>query len=97
MIYLLKFLGVMLSMILADICWTYYFIKVTEKKAIGAGIWGSLVLVFASFTTINYVEDRTLLVAAILGSFIGTAGTVWFKNWHETKKSEKKDKINLHD
>jgi hypothetical protein len=97
MIYLLKFLGVMVSMILADVCWTYYFMKVSERKAIAAGIWGSSVLIFGAFTTINYVEDRTLLLAAILGSFIGTAGTVWYKNWHENKKSEKKDKINLHD
>ena len=79
MIYLAKFLGVMFSMILADICWAYYFIKIDERKAIASGFWGSAVLIFGAFTTMNYVEDNTLLIADILGSFIGTAGTVWYK------------------
>lgn len=97
MIYILKFLGVMVSMILVDICWTYYFMKVTERMAVQSGIWASLIIVFGAFTTISYIDDKTLLVAAIIGSFIGTTGTVWYKNFREEKKNMKKDKINLHD
>lgn len=87
MTYALTFLSVMVSMILADICWTYYFIKISELKPVSAGFWGSAVLVFGAFTTMNYVEDKSLLVAAIIGSFIGTAGTVWNKKRMENKKS----------
>ena len=87
-LYILKFLGVMTSMIFADICWTYYFIKVDERKAIGAGLWGSSILIFGAFTTVNYVDDHTLLVAAVLGSFLGTAGAVQMKKRKEEKKTK---------
>lgn len=92
-IYIAKFLGVMTSMILADVSWTYYFIKIEERRPIGAGIWGSLIIVFGAFTTLNYVGDHTLLIAAILGSFIGTALTVEYKRRKDLKSKEeiKKD------
>ena len=82
-VYILKFLGVMVSMILADICWTYYFIKVEERKSLAAGIWSSLIIVFGMFSVINYVDDRSLTIAAIIGAFIGTYVAV------EVKKRKK--------
>jgi hypothetical protein len=78
-IYLTKFIGVMVSMTLADICWTYYFIKIDERKSIPAGIWACLIYIFGAFTVTSYIEDKTLIAAAIIGSFIGTAGTVEYK------------------
>lgn len=81
-----KFILVMISMILADIAWTYYFIKVEERKSIGAGIWGSLILCFGAFTTVNYIHDGRLFIAALLGSFLGTYGAVEFKKRKEVKK-----------
>jgi peptidoglycan biosynthesis protein MviN/MurJ (putative lipid II flippase) len=80
MSYILTFLGVMIAMILADVCWTYYFIKVEERKAVSAGIWSSLIIVASSFITTSYVEDKSLIIAAVIGAFIGTTGTVWYKN-----------------
>jgi hypothetical protein len=71
---------VMVSMILADICWTLYFIKVGEKKEIGAGIWSSLIVLFGAVSTTEYVTDKTLIFAAMLGAFIGTYATVFVKN-----------------
>jgi hypothetical protein len=85
-IYVLKFLGVMLAMTLADICWTYYFIKVEERKSLAAGMWSALIIVFGMFSIINYVDDRTLTVAAIIGAFLGTFIAVEVK-----RRKEKKD------
>lgn len=76
----------MVSMILADIAWTYYFMKVEERKSIGAALWSSLIIVFGMFTTISYVDDRTLSIAAILGAFIGTFIAVEIKKKNEKKK-----------
>lgn len=85
--FILKFILVMLAMIIADICWTVYFIKVEERRAIASGIWSSLIIVASAFTTTSYVEDKSLIPAAVIGAFIGTAGTVWYK-----KRAEQNDK-----
>lgn len=88
--YALKFIGVIIATILVDICWAYYFIKINEEDALASSIWGSLILIFGAFTTINYVDDKSLLIAAIIGSFVGTYGTI-------TYRKKKKSKKNLHD
>ena len=85
--YILKFVLVVLAMIVADVCWTFYFLKVEERKAIASGIWSALIIVGSAFTTTSYVGDRSLIPAAVIGAFIGTAGTVWYK-----KKNEQNDK-----
>jgi len=85
MAFVTKFILVMFSMILADICWTMYFIEVDKRRPIPAGMWGSAIMIFGAITTVNYVGDHRLLVAAIIGSFIGTAGTVYYKNKKENK------------
>ena len=81
----------MCSMILADIAWTYYFIKVDERKTISAGLWSCIILCFAAFTTVNWLSDSRLFIAALIGSFIGTAGAVEFKKRNETKAGSKNE------
>jgi len=74
--YLIKFLTVMISMILADICWATYFIKVSSKESMKAGIWSMLIILFGAFCTTEYVHDKSLIIAAMLGAFIGSYITV---------------------
>ena len=83
--YVIKFILVMLAMIVADVCWTYYFLKVEERKPIDAGIWSALIIVASAFITTSYVADKSLVPAAVLGAFIGTAGTVYYKKKKENK------------
>jgi len=78
----------MSSMILADICWTYYFIKVEERKSLYAGLWSALIIVFGMITTLNYVDDRSLTIAAVLGAFIGTYIAVEMKRRNELKNKK---------
>jgi hypothetical protein len=85
MTYTLTFIGVMISMFLVDICWAKYFIYVSEKKPFQSAVWGCLIMIFGAFTTINYVEDRSLLIAAIIGGFAGTYTAVY----KEARKTEK--------
>lgn len=84
----------MFSMILADICWTYYFIKVEERKSLSAGIWSAMIIIFGMFSVLNYVEDRTLTVAAIIGAFVGTYIAVELKKRKEDKKNIEKNLTN---
>jgi len=81
--YILKFIMVMVAMIITDVCWTVYFMKVEERKPIAAGLWSSAIMLAGAIVTTNYVEDRSLMLAAILGAFIGTAGTVEYKKRKE--------------
>jgi hypothetical protein len=83
-----KFFLVMGCMILADICWAYYFIKIEERKSIASGIWASLIYIFGAFTVTSYVEDKRLIAAAIIGSFIGTSATVEYKKRREKKNAK---------
>lgn len=73
-------------MILTDIAWTVYFLKVEERKVIGSGIWSSLIMICGMMVTTSYVDDRRLMLAAVIGAFIGTAGTVYWKKRKESGK-----------
>jgi hypothetical protein len=74
--YSLSFIGVMVSMFFVDICWAKYFLYVSQRKPFASAAWGSMIMVFGAFTTISYIEDKTLLVPAIIGGFAGTYLTV---------------------
>lgn len=75
----IKFLLVLLSMALVDACFAMYVISVEKRKAIISGLWAGAILCFNGFVTVNYVDDVRLLLAAIIGAFVGTAGTIWYK------------------
>lgn len=80
---IIKFIFVFLAMALADVCWTYYFIKIGERKSIQAGLWGVGVYLCGAFAVMSYMENKMLLIAAILGSFVGTWASVEYKKRKE--------------
>lgn len=81
--YSLQFLIVTVAMFLADVCWAYYFIKIDERRSVAAGIWAVFIYMFGAFTVTSYMEDRSLILAAMLGSFLGTYCTVEYKKRKE--------------
>ena len=88
MIYVLKFLGVMLAMAITDVCWAYYFIKVEERRPMSAGLWSTALFICGATVTSIYVDDKSLIVAAALGSFIGTWATIKYKKNKEDKTKQ---------
>ena len=76
--YIVKFLAVFASTAVGDVCWTYYFLSISQEKALKAGWWGTLVIAFGAVATVSYVHDNSLLVAALIGAFVGTSLTVRF-------------------
>ena len=84
--YIFKFFLVMVAMIITDVCWTYYFIKIGERKSVQAGAWAILLFLSGAVVITNYVGDNTLVIAAAMGSFIGTWITVEFKKYNEDKE-----------
>jgi len=57
MSYALQFLGVLVAMFLADVCWAYYFIKIDERRSVAAGIWAVLIYMFGAFIVTSYMEE----------------------------------------
>ncbi len=86
--YVLKFIGVAGAMAIVDVCWAFYFIKVGERKSTQSGLWAIALFLSGAFVTTSYVHDHSLLIAAAIGSFIGTFLTVEYK-----KRKELKEKI----
>lgn len=85
MMYLLVFV----AMVLADICWAYYFISIEKRNSLAAGMWGSIIYIFGAFTVTHYINDIKYLVPAVLGSFIGTALVIEYKKRKEKKENAK--------
>lgn len=76
---IVTFLLIMLAMALADVCWTLYFIDVDERRAHPAAFWSAMIILVTAFTVTNYVENRIYIAAAFMGAYLGTYGTIKWK------------------
>ena len=83
MSFWVQFLLVTISVAVADVCWTMWFLKTANRNAVKAGIWSALVILFGAFSTISWIDDRRFLIASMIGAFLGT--------WITIKYFDKKD------
>ena len=83
---IVTFLLIMAAMAFADVCWTLYFIDVEERKAHAAAFWSAMIILVTAFTVTNYVENAIYIVAAFIGAYIGTFGTIIWKKRKEAKQ-----------
>jgi hypothetical protein len=86
---IVTFVLVALAMAFADICWTLYFIDVEERRAHAASFWSAMIILVSAFTVTNYVENKIYVIAAFIGAYLGTYGTI---KWKQKKESEKNGK-----
>jgi hypothetical protein len=89
MTYAITFLGVALTLFLADVCWALYFIKIAERNSLMSGVYGSLIYLFGAFAVTQYTQDRSFIIAAVLGAFFGTYVTVEWKRKKDKKQKQK--------
>lgn len=78
--YILIFIGT----VIVDVAWTFYLIKVEERKAVQSGAWAVVIYLLGALIVMSYTTNHFLIIPAVLGSFIGTAGTVWYKKRKES-------------
>jgi uncharacterized membrane protein YiaA len=52
-----------------------------------SGMYGSLIYLFGAFAVTQYTEDKSFIIAAVIGAFFGTYVTVEWK-----RKKDKKEK-----
>lgn len=69
---ILKFFETIILMMVTEGSCTMYLIYTEKRNAIKSGLWCSATVLFTSLTIINYVEDKTMIIAAIIGSFLGS-------------------------
>lgn len=67
-----QFALVFVSLVAVDVCWTLYIAEVNARNAVKAATWSALIMLCGAFATISFVHDKRLLIAAILGAWVGT-------------------------
>lgn len=70
---ILRGVAVFAAMVAVDYAWARYTVRMVEKKVVGAANWSVAIVGLGAFTTINYVNDKTMLIPAVLGAWVGTA------------------------
>lgn len=80
-----KFLLIVLAMAFANICGTLYFSNVGKKEASAAAFWSATLILVNAFVITNYVENNIYIAAAFIGTYLGTFGTI---RWKQKKKEE---------
>lgn len=69
---MIRHLGVLLAVALADSLWTAYITAVSDRLAMVAGWYSAGIILCGAFVTLSYLKDRRFLVSAALGGFLGT-------------------------
>ena len=83
--YILVFFAITIT----DIGWVFYLYAIESRKSLYASMWASFIYLFGAFVVSSYVQDKTLIFAAALGSFAGTFITVEYKKWRERNTKSK--------
>lgn len=65
-------------MTLTDIVWVLSMRAIDKKDALKAGTWSALTILFVSLVTVDYVADKSFIIAEMIGCFCGTYITTKF-------------------
>lgn len=83
--FLLVFVGIALS----DVFWVYCVRSIQGTDPVAAGMWAVAIFLPTALTTVAYVENKWLMLPAMLGHFFGTFAPVY---WEKRKKQKQEDK-----
>ncbi len=83
---MLIWIAVFFAVLITDICWTLYLFSVHERKSLMASMWATFIYLFGAFAVTSYVQNKYLIIAAAIGSFVGTYITIEYKKRKERKK-----------
>lgn len=76
---ILKFLITMIVMAFGEMFCTLYIISTEERHPFKAALYCSLIVTISTLLTINYFEDKLMIIATIIGAFIGSFLTTKYK------------------
>lgn len=82
----LTFVLIGIVMSFANMCGTLYFRNVAKKKAHTAAFWSAMLILVNAIAIVSYVENHAYVLAALLGTYVGTFLTLkWEQNKQENK------------
>lgn len=67
-----QFVLVALAMAAVDWAWTKYMMHAAEKQALPAASWSAAIIGISAFSVTSYVDDHRLILAALIGAWVGT-------------------------
>ncbi len=76
---ILRFIITVIIMAVAEMCCTMYIIATEKRQALAAATYCALIVSFSTLLTLNYVDDKKMIVATIVGAFLGTFITIKIK------------------
>lgn len=78
-IFIIKCLAVAFATGISDLFWTLYITNAQEHKKWRAAFYSSCIILVGSFSVVEYVNDRRLVIPAAIGAFVGTLIPLWRK------------------
>lgn len=78
-IYLLSAVLFVLYIVI-DFAWAMYISTIAHKHYFKASVWSAIIMGLGAFGVISYIENKWLLIPAILGGAVGTYLTKYMKN-----------------
>lgn len=77
-----------MMMVITDICWAVYIVKVQRDLPVQAGLWAVGLFLTGAFAIVGYTTNPWLLIPAGLGAFTGTyLGVMYERHRRNTAKS----------
>ena len=80
--YFLAFIAV----VVLDFVWAIYTRHVTSGNSVKAGLYASAIFITNAYVVVEFVNDVTVVIPAVLGAFVGTSLAVeWDKRNNNVK------------
>lgn len=76
--FFLRSILVFLAAAVTDAVWAYYIKHTGAGSRIRASLSSSLIVILGGFITVEYMDDKRLLVAGALGAFCGTYALMYW-------------------
>ena len=70
--FLVRSFFVFLAAVVTDATWAYYIKHTGRGNLIQASLSSSFIVLLGGFITVEYMDDKRLLLAGALGAFCGT-------------------------
>jgi len=65
---------------ITDAVWAYYIDHTSKANVWRSSLSSSLIVIIGGLMTVEYVQDRRLIIAAAIGGFFGTFALVKYNN-----------------